>query len=706
MATRDEIYTAIRNADKAGDSESVRKLAAYLQTMDSQAAPEQPSQPAPAAPEQGGGLMDFIQRGRQFNQDVKSAAVAGLRDLGEGAAGLFALPGNIGVMAYNVATGGNVQTPSQALSASLDAAGVPRTENRYIRAVNQALGGAGMGIGAGQVMAQAPGMATRGVGQTLAAAPRQQLGGAVGGAASQQLAADAGLGPVGQTVAGIAGGVAGASLRSGVVSGVKGTFRGGEAGRQRVADNITLFEGTAGRTPSVGQATQNRRMQGAESFLSRAPGGAGRMAAAGQGLSDDMASAIERKASTLSPKASAEQAGRTIQRQISGEGGFVEQFKATQGQLYDKLDNYIPADAQVSVGNTRAALAALNQEIKDAPNLSKWFQNSRIKAIQEALDADTALPPRREVRIGANGTSEVVDVPQGPRSWMPYESIKKIRTLVGNEMADSGIASDVPRSKWKALYAALSRDLEGAANQAGPEARNAWARANTYTRFGMSRIESISHVIDKAGGPEKIYAAAISGTKEGATTLRAVMQSLPEEGQKTISATVLRRLGRATAGTQNDVGDAFSTETFLTNWNNLSPQAKATLFDRYGAGFRQDMDKVARVAANLRAGSQVFRNPSGTAQAGVQYATVAGAAGAAASGNLPAVAWIISGVAASNAAARLLTHPPFVRWLATTTAKPAGALPSAINQLAQSRDPVLREAATILAEQQGQQPAN
>jgi hypothetical protein len=34
MATKDEIYQAIRNADAAGDSDSVRKLAAYLQTMD------------------------------------------------------------------------------------------------------------------------------------------------------------------------------------------------------------------------------------------------------------------------------------------------------------------------------------------------------------------------------------------------------------------------------------------------------------------------------------------------------------------------------------------------------------------------------------------------------------------------------------------------------------------------------------------------
>jgi hypothetical protein len=33
MATRDDIYTAIRNADKAGDTASVKKLAAYLQTL-------------------------------------------------------------------------------------------------------------------------------------------------------------------------------------------------------------------------------------------------------------------------------------------------------------------------------------------------------------------------------------------------------------------------------------------------------------------------------------------------------------------------------------------------------------------------------------------------------------------------------------------------------------------------------------------------
>jgi hypothetical protein len=50
VPTQDEIYTAIRNADKAGDSDSVRKLGAYLQTM--QMLPK-PAAPPPLDPTEG-----------------------------------------------------------------------------------------------------------------------------------------------------------------------------------------------------------------------------------------------------------------------------------------------------------------------------------------------------------------------------------------------------------------------------------------------------------------------------------------------------------------------------------------------------------------------------------------------------------------------------------------------------------------------------
>lgn len=66
MATREEIYEAIRNADKAGDTESVRKLGAYLQSMPAAGA-------RPAADEPGMLASLAAGAGKGFGQVVLNA---------------------------------------------------------------------------------------------------------------------------------------------------------------------------------------------------------------------------------------------------------------------------------------------------------------------------------------------------------------------------------------------------------------------------------------------------------------------------------------------------------------------------------------------------------------------------------------------------------------------------------------------------------
>ena len=492
------------------------------------------------------------------------------------------------------------------------------------------------------------------------------------GSTAGQFAAEQGASNEVQVLAGLAGGVAPSVARIGIAEGARRLARGGEEGRQRVAQNIQTFE-DAGTKPSIGQATESRVARATESLLTRAPGGAGRMADRAEAQGQEIGANIETLATKLSPKASGEQAGRAIQRGITGDDGFVAAFKKKQETLYDELDTHIAKDMPVKVGKTSAALQDLNQDIKGAPAISEFFKNAKIKGIEGALKADTK-----------NGAT------------LPYEAIKKLRTLVGREMADSSIMSDVPRSKWKALYAALSGDLESAATGAGPKATAAFNRANNFTRAGMKRLEVLDSVVDKAGGPEAVFRAATSGAKEGATTLRAVMQSLPDKAKKTLSAGVLRRMGRATSGRQDDLGEKFSTETFLTNWNAMSPQAKAVLFDRYGKGFRQDMDSVAKVASNLREGSAVFRNPSGTSQAAAQTGAVVAFVTALATGSPGTAAVVAGGIGGANLSARIMTNPAAVAWLAKTTKAPRSALPALINQAAQSNDPDLRELAALM----------
>lgn len=559
----------------------------------------------------------------------------------------------------------------------------PRNNSeQFVDRAAQALAGAATGIGVGGALAGSASPVAARVGQTLVQGPGIQAASAVTGTAASEGARRAGAGPVGQLVAGVAGGMVPSVAVAGGAATVRGITRGGESGRQQLAQNVDDFA-KQGTTPTVGQGTERRTMRAAESLLSRTPGGAGPIVRRAETQAQELADAIEVRASKLMGKSSAEQAGRQIERSVRGVGGFIERFRATQSKAYQALDDQIGGAKPIDVSNTRKALSELSAPIPGARNVSSQFQNSRLSAIRDQLERD--LQP-----------DQMVNAP----GKLPYEALARLRTLVGNELSDAGLASDVPRSKWKALYAALSKDLEGAAKESGPRAQQAWARANNLTRAGMARIEKIESVIDRQGGPEAIFRAATAGTKEGASTLRAVMQSVDDTGRKMVTATVLRRLGLAKAGVQNELGDQFSTESFLTNWNLLSKEAKATLFDRYGPTFRQDMDALARVASNLRAGSQVFRNPSGTAQASAQQLTAGAAAISLLTGQFETAATIGGVAGMANLTSRLMANPRFVRWLAQSTKTPQGSYAAQVNLLAQmarsSGDEDLARAAALL----------
>jgi hypothetical protein len=62
----------------------------------------------------------------------------------------------------------------------------------------------------------------------------------------------------------------------------------------------------------------------------------------------------------------------------------------------------------------------------------------------------------------------------------------------------------------------------------------------------------------------------------------------------------------------------------------------------------------------------IFPNPAGTAAATLQLAAGSGIVGSVLTGNLPAIGYVMAGLASANASARLMTNPSFVRWLAVS----------------------------------------
>lgn len=131
---------------------------------------------------------------------------------GAGAAGLAQLVGDPVVASINSMFGTKYTLPTDAMEDLLTRVGVPEARTAAERIVQTAAAGAGggvSGVALGQTLARQTSPLMQGIGVKLAEqAPAQIVGGGTAGL-SAQTAGELGAGPIGQTVAGLAGGGAG-----------------------------------------------------------------------------------------------------------------------------------------------------------------------------------------------------------------------------------------------------------------------------------------------------------------------------------------------------------------------------------------------------------------------------------------------------------------------------------------------------------------
>lgn len=712
----DKVASAIIPSANAQEAPAATKKAPRTISFEEaqQGAPEPAAAPAPAKRS----MIDEL--GRQLGLTAR-AAVTGVASIPAMASDAVTGPINAGLDA--VAGKGNgfrFQRASDALNNILTKAGVPVPENATERVVQDAassVAGAGGMIKGGLALANsAAGPVARGVGELLATGPGLQLASAATGSGASGVVRENGGGEGAQIVAGLAGSMVPSVAPYAKDAIIRGALRGGEAGRQRVADTIKTFEDAAGTVPTLGQATGSRPLQAAETALTNTVGSSGVMVRRADEQAKALGDSVQKLTTALAPDASGADAGTAI---AAGAKAFRDNVKTTQQRLYADLDNHIPAETRITSDRTRAALADLNTDIAGAPALSKWFKNARIQGIEGGLKSDTGSIDAVLTRPGmadkvasmrgqleeeaaritaANAErqslgmknlepvltpaqiQEKIDgfLTQQIDSKLPYESVKKLRTLVGRELADTSLASDVPRSKWRALYGALSDDLGDAAKAAGPKAEQVWARANKYTKAAMERMDQLDTIVNR-DTPEKIFKAATTGMADGGTTIRRVMQSMPLDNRREVTAAVLQRLGKAKNGLQNEVGDVFSSETFLTNLAAMSPAARKAIFDSSGfPGLGEKIATMGRMSSVRRDGSKVFSNPSGTARQVGLTAWMSGLFSGISTGNPATIAGALAVPALANVAAKKATSPSFVKYLGEKTILKEGAQAAAV----------------------------
>ncbi|MCH9838801.1 hypothetical protein K0U83_24260, partial [bacterium] len=162
--------------------------------------------------------------------------------------------------------------------------------------------------------------------------------------------------------------------------------------------------------------------------------------------------------------------------------------------------------------------------------------------------------------------------------------------------------------------------------------------------------------------------------------VRDIKASLGEEDWRTVSASIVGRLGRATAGQQNAAGDAFSPSTFLTNWNRMDPEARRLLLPEEA---RIEMEKLAKVAESVKV-SNVERNASNTGTV-----VAAGAIGSAFT-QAPVATVLTAG--GTYLSVRAMTSVPFLKALNSA----ARGDQKALNAMANGNGPFAVDARTIL----------
>ena len=507
------------------------------------------------------------------------------------------------------------------------------------------------------------------------------LSAAAGGAASQTVAENGGS-PLQQTLAGLAVGSVPA-LASAGAQGARALIRNQADTAGRLADaaaNDTQL--------TAGQATGSKFLQRVEGASSKVWGGApiNRVA---DNQTENLGGHIDNVVKNLASggDVSPTGAGSAIN---AGAAAAKTNMRAAEKAAYDKVDQLVPPQSPVDVSDTLAKLDTLATPTPGAEATTGALISPKIKAMRDNLQAD----------IAKNGGTTV-----------PYSAATDLRTQLGNSI-DWGFAptNPVENAALKQVHGALKGDIDAGASAISPDAKQAVTDARTLYAQNQDRRDLLNGIIDKAGGPEAVYAAATNGTKQGATKIGGVMSALDPGQQNLVRATVINRLGKALPGMQNAEGDAFNPSTFLTNWNKLDPSAKDALFGSKGPTnqLRRGLDSFANTASTIRT-STLYKNPSGTASAaGHGYGLLAllGEGGAALAGHPHALVGTAGAIVGNNVLARALTNPRVVSWLASSAKLPTSALPNAINQLAKMGkvDPDARDLAAALLGQQGGTP--
>jgi len=297
---------------------------------------------------------------------------------------------------------------------------------------------------------------------------------------------------------------------------------------------------------------------------------------------------------------------------------------------------------------------------------------------------------------------------------MTFERLKDFRTslLALTRGAVTEGADKKAIGRIKELIPYVTRDLDNLVEKAGnkqldmlDETAGAAARKDLLAKYkeanaffqekkqkgsgNIAYIEKLLKKVDDTGEATTVLNDILnpSRLKAGDERLKRLKEEFTPEEFEVFSGFMLGKMGTPTPASMGaaEVGEAaaqtgreyitasgFSPSRFLSNWNNLSKEAKNTLF---GGNQYKDLvpalDDLVFTVERVGKAASDMANPSGTSRALFAIGALTGLGGAEFAGQSDGFEYGLGGLIAPFAAAKLMTNKNFVKWLAEGVEKAA-----------------------------------
>jgi hypothetical protein len=357
---------------------------------------------------------------------------------------------------------------------------------------------------------------------------------------------------------------------------------------------------------------------------------------------------------------------QAAQRQQSRMGQATRRTAESQGEIgtTEQVGQGIRAAAQRFTKTTSERASRLYERAGEAA------RGVKIKPLQTLARLDEHIARvRNDPAAPESAVAELTRFRENIANGVNVAGLRDARTRLSQGVYDGNLRSGSDQAMWKDILAKLSDDIDRGLVEAGRgEAAGMFRRADTFWKGRVEHIDQVLQPIlgrDKSGEQivQTIESMARGQQGGNARLSRLLGEMTPQEAGQT-RALVIDRLGRATPGAQDAEGTRFAAATFLTNWNKMTPQAKASLFN--DTKLREDLNALAKLAEGQKTG-QSMANHSNT---GIAVGSNA-AAGTALFLAHPVLALVGGG--AQYLTGRLMASPAFARALVRTSKLPAEA---------------------------------